>query len=140
MGKRIISQARGKGSLSYQARKQAFIYRIGYPIVSGNGEVLKIFHSAAHSAPLIKVKVGKSIFFNPAFNGVIRGQSIVLGGEECSPGNVISLKNIPVSTNIFNIECNPGDGGKMIRTSGSSAQLNKKYDDGKIGILMQKRR
>src|SRR3989338_2344448 len=139
MGKRIISQARGKGSLSYQARKQAFIYRIGYPIVSGNGEVLKIFHSAAHSAPLIKVKVGKDIFFNPAFNGAIRGQSIVIGGDNCALGNVVCLKNIPVSTRIFNVECNPGDGGKMIRASGSSAQLNKRYDDGKIGILMPDR-
>ncbi len=141
MGKRIISQARGKGSLSYQARKQAFIYRIGYPsdVASGNAEVIKILHSAAHSAPLIKLKLGKSIFYNVAFNGVIRGQNIVLGGIEPTPGNVVALKEIPVSTKIYNIELNPGDGGKMIRTSGSSAQLYKKYDDGKIGVLMPNR-
>lgn len=139
MGKRIISQARGKGSLSYQARKQAFIYRIGYPIAEGKGEVLKIIHSAGHSAPLVKIKVGKNIFFNPAFSGVMQGQSIILGGEESSNGNVLSIKNIPVSTKIFNIECNPGDGGKMIRASGSSATLYKKYEDGKIGVLMPSR-
>ncbi|MEK6924815.1 MAG: 50S ribosomal protein L2 [Nanoarchaeota archaeon] len=139
MGKRIISQARGKGSLSYQARKQAFIYRIGYPIGNGKAEVLKILHSAAHSAPLIKLKLGHSIFFNVAFDGVMRGQSIVIGGTENAMGNVIALKDIPVSTRIYNIELNPGDGGKMIRTSGSSAQLYKRYDDGKIGILMPNR-
>ena len=140
MGKRIISQARGKGSLSYQARKQAFIYRIGYPITEGKAEVLKIIHSAAHSAPLVKLKIGKEIFFNPAFNGVMKGQSVVLGGQDCALGNVVSLKVIPVSTRIFNIECNPGDGGKMVRTSGSSAQLYKIYEDGKIGILMPNRK
>ena len=139
MGKRIISQARGKGSLSYQARKQAFIYRIGYPIAEGKAEVIKILHSAAHSAPLVKIKVGKQIFFNPAFNGVIKGQAIMVGGEEATAGNILAIKNIPVSTKVFNIECNPGDGGKMIRTSGSSAQLYKKYEDGKIGVLMPNR-
>ena len=140
MGKRIISQARGKGSLSYQARKQAFIYRVGYPInADGKAEVLKILHSVAHSAPLIKLKIGKSIFFNVAFNGVMRGQTITLGGNESLAGNVVQLKDIPVSTRIYNIELNPGDGGKMIRTSGSSAQLYKKYEGGRIGVLMPNR-
>jgi large subunit ribosomal protein L2 len=139
MGKRIISQARGKGSLSYQARKQAFIYRIGYPINNGKAEVLKIIHSAAHSAPIMKLKLGNNIFFNVAFNGVIRGQSVTIGGNEPNMGNVLTLKDIPVSTKIYNIELNPGDGGKMIRTSGSSAQLYKRYEDGKIGVLMPNR-
>ncbi len=139
MGKRIISQARGKGSLSYQARKQAFVYRVGYPLVTGKAEVLKIIHSAAHSAPLIKLKSGKNIFFNLAFNGVLRGQNIELGGASDVVGNIVPLKDIPVSTKIYNIELNPGDGGKMIRTSGSSAQLYKRYDGGKIGVLMPNR-
>ena len=72
MGKRIISQARGKGSLSYQARKQAFIYRVGYPLENGSAQILKILHSAAHSAPLIKARLGKIIFYNVAFNGAMR--------------------------------------------------------------------
>jgi large subunit ribosomal protein L2 len=139
MGKRIISQARGKGSLSYQARKKAFIYRVGYPIVAGRAEVLKILHSVAHSAPLIKLKIGNNVFYNVAFNGVLRGQNVTFGGTNCLMGNVVLLKDIPVSTKIYNIELNPGDGGKMIRTSGSSAQLYKKYEGGKIGVLMPNR-
>lgn len=140
MGKRIISQARGKGSLSYQARKQAFIYRIGYPIATGNSEIIKIIHSAAHSAPLIKLKCGRKIFYNAAFNGALKGQNIVLGGTESSTGNIISLKDIELSSRIYNIELNPGDGGKMVRTSGSSAQLYKKYEGGKVGVLMPNRK
>ncbi|MCA9485225.1 MAG: 50S ribosomal protein L2, partial [Nanoarchaeota archaeon] len=35
-----------------------------------------------------------------------------------------------------NIERNPGDGGKMIRTAGSSAIVSKKLENGKIVITM----
>lgn len=140
MGKRIISQARGKGSLSYQARKQAFIYRVGYPIGSGQAQIIKLIHSAAHSAPLLKMKLGKVIFFNVAHNGAILGKEIQIGGENYSDGNIMTLKSIPVASKIFNIEVNPGDGGKMIRTSGSNALLHKKYDDGRVGIIMPNRK
>ena len=139
MGKRIISQARGKGSLSYQARKQAFIYKVGYPLQSGAAQILKILHSAGHSAPLIKARIGEIIFYNVAFAGAMRDNVFKIGGDIVSDGNVIALKNIPVATKIFNIENNPGDGGKMIRTSGSKAIVNKKYEDGKIGIIMPNR-
>ena len=139
MGKRIISQARGKGSLSYQARKQAFIYRVGYPLQTGEAQIIKILHSAAHSAPLIKARVGNIIFYNVAFAGAMRGNTFKIGGDRVSYGNVIALKEIPTTTKIFNIENNHGDGGKMIRTSGSSAMVYKKYEDGRIGIIMPNR-
>lgn len=139
MGKRIISQARGKGSLSYQARKQAFIYRVGYPLQTGEAYIIKILHSAAHSAPLIKARIGKVIFYNVAFAGATRGNAFKIGGDSISEGDIVALKNIPIATRIFNIENNPGDGGKMIRTSGSSAIIHKKYDDGRIGIIMPNR-
>ncbi len=139
MGKRIISQARGKGSLSYQVRKQAFIYRVGYPLQNGDAQIIKILHSAAHSAPLIKARIGNLIFYNVAFSGAMRGSTFKIGGDNISFGNIVNLKDIPVATRIFNIENNPGDGGKMIRTSGSSAILHKKYDDGRIGVIMPNR-
>lgn len=40
-----------------------------------------------------------------------------------SPGNRLKLKNIPVGTNVYNIEMNPGKGGKIVRSAGSSAQV-----------------
>ncbi len=136
MGKRIIPQARGKGSLSYRVKKKAFRYKIKYPMNEGEGQIIKILNSPAHSAPLAKIKIGEEIFYNSAFNGAVEGQKIFAGGNEIKEGNIIALKNIPVTTRIFNIENNPGDGGKMIRTSGSSAFVNKKYEDGKIEIVM----
>jgi len=80
MGKRIISQARGHGSLTYRVRKKAFVYRIGYPSLEGEAEIIKIFHSVAHSAPLAKMKVKNEIFFNPAFNNAFVGQKTMIGG------------------------------------------------------------
>ncbi len=40
-----------------------------------------------------------------------------------SPGNRIKLKNIPVGTAVYNIELDPGKGGKLVRSAGSSAQV-----------------
>ena len=34
------------------------------------------------------------------------------------------IDSIPVGTLIHNIELNPGQGGKLVRTAGQSAQLN----------------
>lgn len=136
MGKRIITQARGKGSLSYQARKRAYIYRVKYPAaIAGKGVVQNIIHSTAHSAPLMKLIVNKEVFYNPAFDGAFAGQAISLGGEPTN-GNVLEVRNIPPGTHIYNIERNPGDGGKMIRVAGASAIVHKKYDHGKIGVMM----
>ncbi|MCX8158700.1 MAG: 50S ribosomal protein L2 [Candidatus Pacearchaeota archaeon] len=136
MGKRIISQARGHGSLTYQAKKKSFIYKIQYPQGEGEAEIQKIIHSAAHSAPLIKAKLGKEIFFIPAFNNAFEGQKIMVGGNEIKDGNILMLKNIPVSSNVYNIERNPGDGGKIIRTSGSFAIVSKKLENNKVSLIM----
>ena len=136
MGKSIISQARGHGSLTYQVRKKAFIYKIKYPSVEGEAEILNILHSAAHSAPLAKLKVQKEIFYIPAFNNAIVGQKTKVGGVEVKDGNILMLKDIPAGSNIFNIEANPGDGGKIIRAGGTSALVSKKLENNKVAIMM----
>ncbi|GAC1659679.1 MAG: 50S ribosomal protein L2 [Vulcanimicrobiaceae bacterium] len=38
-------------------------------------------------------------------------------------GNCLPIKNIPLGTLIHNIELRPGQGGKLVRSAGSSAQL-----------------
>lgn len=40
-----------------------------------------------------------------------------------STGNRLKLKNIPVGTNVYNIELESGKGGKMVRSAGSTAQV-----------------
>jgi len=38
-------------------------------------------------------------------------------------GNCLPIKNIPVGTVIHNIELRPGQGGKLVRSAGTTAQL-----------------
>jgi len=134
MGKTIISQARGHGSLTYRSRRKAFIYKIKYPKTNGEGIILKLVHSTGHSAPLSKIKIGNEIFYNPAALGVYEGQKIMLGNRS-EPGDISKLKDIPAKTQVYNIESRPKDGGKIIRTAGSSAQIIKK-DDKSVALLM----
>ena len=122
--------------MTYQVRKKAYIYKIKYPMAEGEGEILDIIHSTAHSAPLIKVKVGKEIFYSPAFNGAIVGQKISVGSNEVKTGNILFIKNIPVNTQVYNIESHPGDGGKMLRAGGTSAIISKKLDNGNVSLIM----
>ena len=42
---------------------------------------------------------------------------------EIRPGNCLPLANIPVGTEIHNIELHPGKGGQMVRSAGAGAQL-----------------
>ena len=54
----------------------------------------------------------------------------VISGDNVVPenGNALMLKNMPLGTNIHNIEMQPGQGGKLARSAGSSAQLTNKED------------
>jgi len=136
MGKRIIQQARGKGSLSYRVRKAAYKYKIKYPMKDGEAEIINLLHSAGHSAPLLKIKVKDEVFYIPAFNGAMVGDKIMIGGSEIKPGNILTLKSIPTGTQVYNLEINPGDGGKMNRTAGSAATVFKVHDFNKISVMM----
>nr|AJS12645.1 50S ribosomal protein L2P [uncultured archaeon] len=136
MGKRIISQARGKGSLSYQAKKRAFMHKIKYPIEEGEAEIIDILHSAGHSAPLMKLKTSTEIFHNPAFNGAFVGQKILISPETPKEGDIAAVKSILSGTRIYNIERHPGDGGKMMRAAGTSALLFKDLGYNKFSVIM----
>ncbi|MBE0688715.1 MAG: 50S ribosomal protein L2 [Anaerolineae bacterium] len=56
--------------------------------------------------------------------GVKVGDRIANGeNAELRPGNALYIRDIPVGTQIHNIELLPGDGGQMARSAGVSAQL-----------------
>ena len=139
MGKRIISQARGKGSHTYRVRKKAFIYRMKYPRkLEGECTVLKLMNSAAHSYPIAKIKSSNEIFYIPAFKGMIEGQKIN-SNKEIRGGNILALKDIPVKTQIYNIESRHGDGGRFVRSGGSSATVSKIVGDNVFVLMPSKK-
>ena len=136
MGKRIIQQARGKGSHTYRVRRKAFKFKLKYPPrLEGEGEVIKLLNSSAHTAPLAKIKSNKGIFYIPAFKGMVEKQKIKFMGKEIKEGNIIELKEVPVKTRIYCIESRPGDGGMFIKTGGNSATINRVSGEG-IFVLM----
>ena len=59
----------------------------------------------------------------------------VRSGDSVDPevGNSLQLKHMPLGTVVHNIEMQPGQGGKLARSAGSSAQLTNKED--KYAIL-----
>jgi large subunit ribosomal protein L2 len=70
----------------------------------------------------------KRYILQPA--GVKVGDSIVSGEHvDILPGNCLPLKNIPMGTQVHNVELRPGKGGQMARSAGSSVQLVAKEGD-----------
>ena len=66
--------------------------------------------------------------------GLKVGQTIMNGeNAEIKIGNCMELKDMPVGTQIHNIEMHPGHGGQLVRAAGVSAQLMAK--EGKYAIL-----
>lgn len=62
--------------------------------------------------------------------GLTVGDSIESGPQaDIKIGNALPIKNIPVGTVIHNIELRPGEGGKLVRSAGVSAQLMAKEDE-----------
>ncbi len=62
------------------------------------------------------------------------GQTVMSGETaEVEVGNCLPLANIPVGTQVHNIELYPGKGGQLVRSAGNSAQLMAK--EGKYATL-----
>lgn len=135
MGKRIIQQRRGAGSLTYRTRKKASLVRPGYlATLEGEYTVSKLISSLGHSVPIAKLINSKGeSFYNFAANLLYVGQRIKIGGN--SDGDIVKLGSLKNGTNIFNIENHPRDGGKFIRTGGSAGMVLN-HDGGTVTILM----
>ncbi len=107
---RVIDFKRSKTDISaevirneYDPNRSAFISLIKYD----DGELSYIISPK-------NIKIGDKL---------ISGENV-----EIKTGNCLPLKNIPVGTNIHNIELKPGAGAQFIRSAGSSAQIVSKEE------------
>jgi large subunit ribosomal protein L2 len=74
----------------------------------------------------------KAYILAPA--GLTDGMTVMSGAQaEVRVGNCLPLSEIPVGTQVHNIELVPGKGGQMVRSAGNSAQLMAK--EGKYATL-----
>ncbi len=85
-------------ALEYDPNRTGFIALIEYP------DKVKQYIIAPQN-----LKVGDSIIFSEK--------------APLTVGNRLKLKNIPVGTDVYNIEIEPGRGGILVRSAGSSAQV-----------------
>jgi len=124
MGKRIISQNRGRGSPTYRAPSHRYRADITHIKTDNketvNGVVKNLMHDPARTAPvaLVVLDDGEDKFVL-ATEGICEGQEISCGpAAEIRTGNTLPLGQIPEGVPICNVESKPGSGGQFARSSG----------------------
>ena len=133
MGKMIIAQRRGKGSPTFKSHGLHFKGEV--KILPKQGAVVSdIVHCAGHSAPLMALYYEDgSATYAVAPEGVRVGDELDFSeNAKLKHGNVLSLKDIPEGIQVFNIEAVPKDGGKFLRSSGSSGKIVSRTSSGVV--------
>jgi large subunit ribosomal protein L2 len=90
-----------------------------------NAEVLAIEYDPNRSAriALVQYEDGEKRYIL-APTGLRVGAQVSSGpGSEIAVGNTMALRDLPLGTQIHNIELQPGRGGQMVRGAGTAAQL-----------------
>ncbi len=132
MGKRIRVQRRGHGGSTFRAATHKRIAAVQYPTFSKKeiervvqGRIEEIMHEAGRGSPLafVKLENGQN-FYTVVPESVFQGQTIQMGGKaSVDVGNVLTLGDVPPGTMVCNVELQPGDGGKVCRSSGAYATV-----------------
>ncbi|MBR9692378.1 50S ribosomal protein L2 [Candidatus Woesearchaeota archaeon] len=141
MGKPLIQQKRGKGSPTY--RRHSFRSPGTAKVQDrGSAKIIALIKSRFHTAPLAKVKYqdgAEGLLIAP--EGMKVGQEVKIGADApLELGNTLPLKDLPEGSFIYNIEKQPGDGGKFVRASGGVARVIGKTSQGVIIQLPSKKR
>jgi large subunit ribosomal protein L2 len=129
LGKRILQRRRGKAGIQFRAPSKGKVAPVRYPMMApgtdGVGKVTAILDERGRSAPLAQIQYGGNHFtYVPAVAGMTVGGVVSLGpASSPAPGNVLPLAKVPEGTRVCNIELRPGDGGRLVRASGTSAVL-----------------
>ncbi|HZY92780.1 MAG TPA: 50S ribosomal protein L2 [Thermoplasmata archaeon] len=124
MGKRVISRRRGAGTGAYTSpshRHHGAIY-LPSPSVVGVATVVTIEQAPGRTAPVVEVETasGETVRLLAA-EGIATGDKISLHERSVDRGSVLALGDIPDGTLVSNLEVNPFDGGRLVRTAGASA-------------------
>ncbi len=128
MGKRILQRRRGKAGIQFRARTRGKVAPVRYPRFTGSegsATVTAILDERGRSAPLAQLRMeGDRYSYVPATAGMSVGQQVSMGTTaRVLAGNVLPLSAMPEGTRVSNIELRPGDGGRLVRASGTSAVL-----------------
>ncbi len=73
---------------------------------------------------LVKYDDGEFSYFSAPQNVKVNDQIVSGNKKEIKIGNCMPLQDIPIGTNIHNVEINPGGGAKIARSAGTSVQIS----------------
>ena len=124
MGKRIISRRRGSGSGAYRSPSHRHHGPVYHPAPSlvGEGRVLRILPAPGRTAPVADVAgPGGAPVRVLAPAGLATGDRIAFQEGKVDRGSILPLGHIPDGTLVSNLEVKPYDGGRLVRSAGSSA-------------------
>jgi large subunit ribosomal protein L2 len=95
------------------------------------GTVVQLEYDPNRSAHIALIKYADGEYaYILAAHGLKPGDTVLASSEaDILPGNCLPIRNIPVGTQIHNIELKIGKGGQMARSAGSYAQLLGKEGD-----------
>ncbi len=149
MGKRIISQRRGRGTSTYSAHSHRWNIQIKHRTYDTTeregmltGIVTDLTHCKGHTAPIAIIKYDNGEF-NYVFAPIgIKVGNTVYSGLKGKPtiGSTLPLSSIPEGTTISNIESKPADGGSFVRASGAGAKLLSITEKGVEVIMPSKKK
>ncbi len=148
MGKNLIQQRRGKGTIRFRAPSFRYIGEAKHRSFTETernakvtGTIVAIEHSSGHYAPIARVRYDdnqESLMIAP--EGVKVGDELEAGfAAGIASGNTLPLLQIPEGTLIYNIESSPGDGGKFVRTTGLAAKVVERTDKNVTVLLPSKK-
>ncbi len=118
MGKRIISQRRGRGTPTYKASPSGKKYKPVY--VDEKGKITDILHDAGRDAPIIEIT------YNGGKTYMVAPKNVKVGDTADSIG--VPLKDIPESVPIFGIETYPNSGPKLCMAPGTASLITSKTE------------
>jgi large subunit ribosomal protein L2 len=124
MGKRIISRRRGSGTGRYRSPSHRHHGAIVHPppALTATGTVITIVPAPGRTAPVAEVSLpdGQKLRIL-ASAGLASGDSVSFQEGAVDRGSILPLARIPDGTLVSNLEVKPFDGGRLVRTAGSSA-------------------
>lgn len=127
MGKPLNQQRRGKGSPSFTRPSHRFVTNHQLPPFKNKtkGEVVRFVDDPARSGLLMEILFeDKSKRYLLAPEGIKLGDFVFCGqGSGVKIGNVLPLSEIPEGTQIYAVELNPMDGGKLVTGAGTCAYI-----------------
>jgi large subunit ribosomal protein L2 len=132
MGKLLKQQRRGKGTGAYRAPSHRYKRELSLRKYEGierdgslRGQIVRFIDDPARGALLMEI-----LFTDGSTTALLAPEGARIGAEVCSGatapvglGNCLPLSRVPEGAPIFNVELDPGDGGKLVRAPGSYATL-----------------